>query len=518
MSPKNPFANVGLAALGWLGLALLCGPSAGADRDPPAAAAVQSPVPTVLTLYDGKVYQGKIQVDDTGYSVVQNGGVLRFRKDLVEGAFGSLEEAYRFKAARVPARDPDERFKLARWCLTHGLNAEAREQLAAVLELSPGNVQIQNMIVNIDNAARRAAFRDDALVRTGGVGAPSPSAVSDGATASPPGELDPRVVRSGRPLGAAGLPVIFDLPTTQAVLRADEFTRDISPILNRACARCHNEKYQGDFQLIPVKTRRDLTPSVARANLEAALRAVDPESPARSELLTRSLVPHGPSQRPIFRGATDPDYQRVAAWVRSLRRSAVSEPSPSQSLAPPASWTPPRFGPAEAGPSPSPAADSGGFATERNRPSVLPGATPPAAAGAGDGRPAAPASPNPVTPAPPGQFLAGSGSGMQPYAPPNTDFPVPYMMGGPRPKPAETPGQARPQAQAQAKPMGPAPAELPPLPGPSPAPPATAAPASPSPPATKAVAAPTPKPARKPVQIDPALLERALMNRYTTPQ
>jgi hypothetical protein len=513
MSPKNPIPNAGLAALGWLGLALLCGPSAGADPDPPVAvapaAAELSPPPTVLTLYDGKVYRGKIQVDDSGYSVVQNGGVLRFRKDLVEGAFGSLEEAYRFKAARVPARDPDERFKLARWCLTHGLNAGAREQLAAVLELSPGNVQIQNMIVNIDNAARRAAVRDDALVRTGGVGASSAFAVGDGGAASPPGELDPRVVRSGRPLAAAGLPVIFDLPTTQAVLRADEFTRDISPILNRACARCHNENYQGDFQLIPVKTRRDLTPSVARANLEAALRAVDPESPARSELLTRALVPHGPSQRPILRGATDPDYQRVAAWVKSLRRNAASEPSPapSQSLAPPASRTPPRFGPAEA--APSPAGDSGGFATERNRPSALP-----AAAGAGDGRPAPPATPNPVTPAPPGRFLAGSGSGMQPYAPPNTDFPVPYMMGGPRPKPAATPGQARPQAQAQTQPTGPAPAELPPLPGPSPAPPATAAPASPGPPAAKAAAA---KAARKPIQIDPALLERALTNRYTTP-
>ena len=33
------------------------------------------------------------------------------------------------------------------------------------------------------------------------------------------------------------------------------------------------------------------------------------------ELLSRALVPHGPYKRPIFRGATDPEYQRVAAWV-----------------------------------------------------------------------------------------------------------------------------------------------------------------------------------------------------------
>ena len=169
MSPKNSLQNVGLAALGWLGFAAPC--ATGADPVPPApqgqaVALAPSPSPTVLSLYDGKVYQGTVQVDETAYSVVQNGGVLRFRKELVEGAFGSIREVYRFKAERVPARDPDERLKLARWCLSHKLNAEAKAQLLAVLELSPGNVEIKNMVANIDNAAARTALRDEALVRT----------------------------------------------------------------------------------------------------------------------------------------------------------------------------------------------------------------------------------------------------------------------------------------------------------------------------------------------------------------
>ena len=38
---------------------------------------------------------------------------------------------------------------------------------------------------------------------------------------------------------------------------------------------------------------------------------------------------------------------------------------------------------------------------------------------------------------------------MQPYAPPDADFTVPYMMGGPRPsKPAATPGQPAASAHA----------------------------------------------------------------------
>ncbi len=65
-----------------------------------------SPSPTVLSLYDGKVYQGKIQVDETSYSVLQNGGILRFRKELVEGAFDSMQGVYRFKAVAASARRP----------------------------------------------------------------------------------------------------------------------------------------------------------------------------------------------------------------------------------------------------------------------------------------------------------------------------------------------------------------------------------------------------------------------------
>src|SRR3954464_2439973 len=142
MSPKNSLLKVGLTALGSMGLAALSAAdpaSPPATAQPQASAAAPSPSPTVLSLYDGRVLQGKIQVDDSGYSLLQNGGMLRFRKELVEGAFDSLHEVYRFKAERVPGRDPDERLKLAHWCLAHRLNAEAKAELLAVLELSPGN-------------------------------------------------------------------------------------------------------------------------------------------------------------------------------------------------------------------------------------------------------------------------------------------------------------------------------------------------------------------------------------------
>src|SRR4051812_22560844 len=105
MSPKNSLFNVGLTALGWLGFAAsldaLADPGPSTPPGQPAAMAVApSTTPTVLSLYDGRILQGKIQADDKGYTLHGNGGVLQFRKDQVEGAFGSLPEVYRFKAER----------------------------------------------------------------------------------------------------------------------------------------------------------------------------------------------------------------------------------------------------------------------------------------------------------------------------------------------------------------------------------------------------------------------------------
>jgi hypothetical protein len=272
-----------------------------------------------------------------------------------------------------------------------------------------------------------------------------------------------------------GLPVIFDLPAPVAVKRADEFTRSVHPVLQRACVHCHHENYQGNFQLIEVKTRKDLTPNVARANLEAALRLIDPDNLPRSELLSRALVPHGRQKAPSFQGATDPGYRALEAWVKSLRARPAQGTETT------------RFGAAEPVTSVS---DSESFAVQRVRATPTASAPPPSALA--DGRPRPPEAPNPVTPLPPGQFVPGSGSGMPAAAPPDAEFPVPYMLGGPRPKPEAAPAPT-PAPAAQA---------TPPLP---------AAAAAPAPGATDTSAS---KSAKKPVKLDPSLLERALMNRY----
>ena len=228
---------------------------------------------------------------------------------MVLTAAGSVEELYRFQAARLPSGDPDERMKLARWCLTEHLAAQAREQLLAIQQMCPDDNEVKRMLYNLNATAARPAVDPGFRLTSGEM--PRGDA---------PASLDPRVVKNAQKRFNA-LPEIFDLPQAQAVKHANEFADFVQPVLQQSCVRCHNEKYQGEFQLVEIKARRDWGNSdIARANLDATLRLINPDDPARSELLSAGLVPHpAGSKNAIFKGPNDRNYQVLAIWSRSLR-------------------------------------------------------------------------------------------------------------------------------------------------------------------------------------------------------
>ena len=270
---------------------------------------------------------------------------------------------------------------------------EARTALEAVIALSPNHAEAKSMLEFSRGAEARAARRDPEVQQS----------AAEVAEDDEPMHLNPAVIRKGiRELGVSGQPVIFDLPPALAVKRTKEFVRFVHPVLQRACARCHNEQYPGSFQLVQVKTRHDQTADVFRANLDATLRLVDPENLAKSELLSSALVPHGPgrNKRPIFRGSNDPEYQILSKWVNSLRppRSADGVTPTGVAMPKPSSGD--------------------GFATNRaNR--EAPGGTPqpyPAPV------PQAPPVFEEAIPAPPGQMIPESATGAQPYAPAGVEF------------------------------------------------------------------------------------------------
>ena len=308
---------------------------------------------------------------------------------------------------------------------------------------------------------------------------------------------------------ASRITVIFDLPRPLAIKKADEFVRFIQPVLQLKCAKCHNAGYEGPFQLVPIANVRQLTTDAVRANLDATLRLIDPENPSKSELLSSTLRPHGngPKSRPIFEGSNNRAYQILAAWVNSLHAPQQADANVRQAagLAGEASEK---------------------FGSDRSRPpgASLENAVPglergtPAARGLGA---------SVIDPKMNSAFRYKSGQGIVPEDLEKADpaeFPLPYMLGGPKPTLAKKP--AKPLRKPDGTPSSDKSTDttLPAMPGDE-AEPASTEPIKagriPSPktlPKTtdRAAAKATPK---KPANIDPAILEKLLQrNANRTPE
>ncbi len=304
--------------------------------------------------------------------------------------------------------------------------------------------------------------------------------------------------------------------------RANEFAQYVQPVLQQNCVKCHNEKYQGDFQLVEAKIRRDRNNiDILRANLDATLRLVNPDDPSRSELLSAGLVPHGGNRNAIFKGPNDPGYMILVTWIKKVRPPASGEAAQKSS-----NGGRPGFNTNES-------ATGDGFAADRSsRPNSSPGfpmansGSYPPLPGQNSGAPAS------------GMQIPQSGSNVSNYDESadfvrspgdNPQFPAPLTPPRTRPK-AGAPGGSNspeplppPRSNQTTKLVGPNTAIVPPaetmreLPGMDqalyPTPPsreATADPDAPPPPAA---------PKKKPKPIDPKLLEQMMKNRNggTTP-
>jgi hypothetical protein len=279
----------------------------------------------IVLLRDGRIVKGALSIEDGNYSVTQPVGVMRFPEKQVEKVFGSIREVYDHKLLQLPDDDFDEGIKLARWCLEQKLEPEARRQLDAILKRSPKHGQAKAMVAALDQAQARLAnrLRDPEVQQTA-------ANLVRGPDDERPSALYSAVIHGARRgMGISDLPVIFDLPTSQAVKRTDEFAHYVHPVLQAYCARCHNEGYEGSFQLVQIKSKQDRTKDALRANLDATLKLIDREYPPRSELLASSLRPHGrgPNMRPIFQGSNDRAYQILAMWVNKLRAAGGAEDS-----------------------------------------------------------------------------------------------------------------------------------------------------------------------------------------------
>lgn len=423
---KRSLALVALSTVGLAGWSAQEPPQSADAPEPPAigsevvagapSAAAAAPAPKFVLLTDGRIITGLVSEEEGKVLVTQPVGVMRFAERKIERVFDSMREVHAYKSDQVPDIDIDEQLKLAQWCLTNGLPDEAKGHLANALKLDPKNPRAKAMSESITMTETRLANRqrDEDVQQTA-------AEVVDPSSMRRPAALDSAVVRDARRgLGVSDLPVVFDLPPNAAIRRAEEFRRYVHPVLQTYCAKCHDDRYDGPFQIISFQKKADRTLEALRANLDSTLKLVDRENPGHSELLSSSLRPHGkgPNTRPIFQGSNDRAYQILAAWVNNLQ----AKPGPS----------------AGGADGHEPAEGTEGFAVNRGRISGRPAVEVAPNFGAGVGGPQEMAVPN----FPAARYTPGKGW-TNDEGPDATDAPLPFAISGVMPNlpPAGSPAQ-----------------------------------------------------------------------------
>ncbi|MCS7047320.1 MAG: hypothetical protein NZO58_13255, partial [Gemmataceae bacterium] len=183
-----------------------------------------------------------------------------------------------FQRSQANLDDADERLRLARWCLSHGLKEIALVEARAALELRPGHAETKQLIAAVQR---------------------SPLAPS--APAPPP--LPPRPVE----------------PLPNLDLSADaltSFTTKVQPILMNACASCHAGGQGGGFQLL--RPYEGGTRFTTQRNLTATVMQLKFDHLAASPLLVKAVSAHGSATSPPLKDRQSVPFRALQQWAENV--------------------------------------------------------------------------------------------------------------------------------------------------------------------------------------------------------
>jgi hypothetical protein len=173
-------------------------------------------------------------------------------------------------------RDPDERFRLIRWCLENNLRTEALQEAEDLLKSRPDDRRLKDLI---------AGLRE---LGPGAQTASKPSPTAD----------------SGKVIDVDALdynPESFGM-----------FVSRVQPILMNVCIGCHSGDKGGTFTLV---RSDDNSRNAALRNLSTTLKHLNRANPDESAFLMKSITAHGTAIRPPLRDRQHPAYQNLEAWV-----------------------------------------------------------------------------------------------------------------------------------------------------------------------------------------------------------
>ncbi|MBA4105551.1 MAG: hypothetical protein C0485_07310 [Pirellula sp.] len=241
-----------------------------AVRSVEAQQAPQQPAAGVLVLRNGNVLPGVVSRQGSHYRIESEGSVLQIPASQVEMACTSLVDAYEQRRQQRVGNATDAHLELARWCLRHGLLAEAAREILDARTDDPGHPALRTLDLQLqqglaDEASRLQRQRDAVALASHA----EPVAMEE--IAQPERMIE---------------------PTAEV---QEKFVRSIQPMLIHGCTMsgCHAPNSRQTMELDRWALEGSGIPTLIRKNLEHVLAQVDVEDPASSPLMRRARQAHG---------------------------------------------------------------------------------------------------------------------------------------------------------------------------------------------------------------------------------
>ncbi len=264
--------------------------------------------PQVVVLRNGSVVQGDVVPLGDYYRVTTASTEMRLPARDVERLASTLIEAYDAKRAELGQPQADDHLRLAAWCIRQELWPQAAREINDARVLEPSHRALPIFEQRLTTAARAAERRALPI---------------DSQEVSESSAAEAKQTNELANLGA----VASSLPAGTL----EEFTRQIQPLLVNNCtlAGCHGPSDERSFKL-----NRDLLHGVGNRrstlrNLEATLRAIDPNQVAESPLLVKAATAHGKMDVPAFGVHREKLNARLVAWTYKVTGTAPPQSEPA---------------------------------------------------------------------------------------------------------------------------------------------------------------------------------------------
>jgi hypothetical protein len=224
-----------------------------------------------------QAWEGDIRHRNRQYIVEHLGAELKFQDNQVLCLCQDWADAYNFLKSRIED-DVKGHIKLARWCSLNQLPKEALDEAEAALTLNTENKEAKILCIVFEKMLKQHIEQ---------ASKPPPPQTPE---APPEIEIDP------------------DLETV--------FSKQVQPILLNVCFECHNPAKTSKFELR--NPERGPKKEVTLRNLDAVLKQLDREKPARSRLLEKATEAHNGIGKSPFRSRFDPNYCFLDEWVTQV--------------------------------------------------------------------------------------------------------------------------------------------------------------------------------------------------------